>query len=371
MPFALSRLALWIDRRHDAGLAERGWPATQPSYRALAQLIAVQLLAGTLVALVLAGVAPPGNMNGTALAGLATLGAAGGALLLAIPSATATTIGNATTGLVLLVGASVAAADPVGSWPLLYMWPLLLTALYTSPERLLTNCVLAIAGFAAALFAAGGSETALHDFAAFAAAVAVSVAVVRRLRLRVAVLYARLDEHTSRDPLTGVLNRAAFELLLHDWLGDGLARRQELALVLIDIDHFAQVNERGGYPDGDLALQHVADLIRREIRKTDTVGRVGGDAFAVLMPSAAGAEAVQSAERIRKTVARRCEECGHRFTLSIGIAGSGVFDNPWAEATRALGMAKDAGRDRVVLAETETAVPDPDPASPGGLSVAA
>lgn len=345
------RLAL----HEDADLLRRGWEATQPTDEALTQAIAVQLLAGTLIALAVAGLAPPGDTNPAALATVATVAAAFGALLLAAP-VTRSTVHTAIAVVSLLVTAAVTVTDPIGLSPLLYLWPLLLATHFVHPGRLVGQVVLAAAGFVFAIAAGAGSQTPVHDFAHVGVAATIGVIAMRRLRIRVAILHAEFTEHASRDPLTGVLNRTAFEQRLHDWLGDGLVRRQQLSLLLVDIDHFARVNETGSYPGGDLALQHVADLVRQTMRKTDSVGRVGGDAFAVLMPAAGSRDAVATAERIRKTVARRSEECGFRFTVSIGVAGSAVFGNPWSAATRALTLAKAAGRDRVVLAETETAV---------------
>lgn len=165
---------------------------------------------------------------------------------------------------------------------------------------------------------------------------------------------AELREIASHDPLTGALNHEAFERTFGAWVGNGLQRRLESSLLLVDVDGLDAVNRAHGHDAGDAALRHLSSIIYGCIRETDAFARLDGEEFALLFPATSGAEAVVAAERIRSEVARRSLECGARFTISIGVTGSHAFSDPWAAATRALSLAKSAGANRVVLAETET-----------------
>lgn len=333
----------------------RGWVATQPKPRTLARLLGWELIGAAVVAVLFAVLPLPTDADAGALAALAAVSTAGGVALLSLRRVSEALFLNSITGLVVLVTVALLVAQPLGLAPLLYLWPLILTAYYASPGRLIGNCVLTLFGFAFALVAGADTDAPVQAFFEYSTAMAVVVFALRYLRIRVAALYSQLEEVVSRDHLTGVLNRSAFERAMQAWLGQGIERQHQVALLLVDIDDFDSINGHG-HDAGDAALQHLADLIRQSTRETDAVGRVGGNQFGVLLPAAQADSAIDIAERIRSTVGRRAEECGHRFTVSIGVAGSAAFSSPWEGAARALSLAKTAGRDRVVRAETETQV---------------
>lgn len=163
----------------------------------------------------------------------------------------------------------------------------------------------------------------------------------------------------ANDGLTGALNRRGFEDELHAELERSHRYGHTLALLLLDIDHFKQVNDTHGHQVGDRVLWTVAAGVCSTVRGVDRVGRWGGEEFAVLLPETATAAAQQVAERVRGLVAGAAVDTeGGRVavTVSIGVA---VAD-PGAEAPstselvaradRALYQAKESGRDRVVVA---------------------
>jgi len=156
------------------------------------------------------------------------------------------------------------------------------------------------------------------------------------------------------DPLTGLLNRAAL-LARFDELEQlaGQGERASLGLLVADLDHFKQVNDRHGHPVGDAVLQDIAYALRKALRAFDLVYRIGGEEFVVLLPGADLEHTIEVGERLRAAVAEnRTGDIG--VTMSLGAAsacGAAVrFAHLYGEADAALYEAKRAGRDRVCAA---------------------
>lgn len=128
------------------------------------------------------------------------------------------------------------------------------------------------------------------------------------------------------------------------------------ALFSLDIDHFKAVNDTWGHPAGDVVLQNVARIIQNSLRKGDHTGRLGGEEFAVLLPSASGDEALMLAERIRRQLEEaiiETPEASIAVTISIGVAllyGHSI-DSVQEAADKALYQAKHNGRNQVSLAQ--------------------
>jgi len=188
---------------------------------------------------------------------------------------------------------------------------------------------------------------------------------------RNAQLYAELLNAAMTDPLTRLYNSR--------WLRDAgerdLARASRdskpLALLLIDLDHFKQVNDGGGHAAGDLVLQRVAARLRATVRGADAVVRLGGEEFVTLLQDcdANGAAVVAEAIRVAIRDIALPEGCGlSRLTASIGIAAypenAGTLEQLLSAADRAMYLAKQGGRDQVAragaAAQTATIVPLPE-----------
>jgi diguanylate cyclase (GGDEF)-like protein len=158
------------------------------------------------------------------------------------------------------------------------------------------------------------------------------------------------------DSLTGLPNRELFENKLVESLAIARNRRSALAVVFLDLDGFKHVNDTIGHAEGDRLLQEVAQQLTDLIREGDTVARIGGDEFLVLLPNVGGAgEAEAVCERILKGIRRDWAVGSHRFRIS-GSLGVAVFPDDGAdaealirEADRAMYRAKDGGRDRYSL----------------------
>jgi diguanylate cyclase len=145
-----------------------------------------------------------------------------------------------------------------------------------------------------------------------------------------------LCELSSRDSLTGLANRRQFELTLAREL-DRVARGGEPALVLMaDIDHFKAVNDTHGHGTGDQVLQQVARALQDCVRPMDTVARVGGEEFAIILPSCAPACGEAVAERVRRRVEAMPIVVGPQQEISVTISLGGAFAPQWVRSSAVL-----------------------------------
>ena len=166
--------------------------------------------------------------------------------------------------------------------------------------------------------------------------------------------HERLKHSAARDPLTGLLNRAGLGELREN--PDALARLDAgpYSLMLIDVDHFKQVNDRHGHLLGDRALRAVADSVAASIREGDVAVRFGGEEILVVLPQTRLAHAAEVAGRVRQQVAGVA--LPFALTVSIGIAGGEPGGDPpeavFERADQALYRAKATGRDRIVVDDT-------------------
>ncbi|MCW8882657.1 MAG: GGDEF domain-containing protein, partial [Sedimenticola sp.] len=127
-----------------------------------------------------------------------------------------------------------------------------------------------------------------------------------------------------------------------------------LAVMLLDIDHFKRINDSYGHSEGDRVLKIVAQSITAALREADILGRIGGEEFAVLLPSTDIDSATKTAERVRSAIEGLHIQVGDeeiQVTISIGIseycAEEGQIDPAMVRADRALYQAKHAGRNQV------------------------
>jgi diguanylate cyclase (GGDEF)-like protein len=159
----------------------------------------------------------------------------------------------------------------------------------------------------------------------------------------------------SHDGMTGVSNRRQFELLAQAEWARFQRYHRPLSLMMMDIDHFKQINDRFGHEAGDKAIKQAAEVCTASTRTTDIVARFGGDEFVALLPETDLAQAQMVAERLRKSIRDRSEADGIVITVSIGIVAATVsmpdFSALMRLADKALYEAKETGRDRVVCLE--------------------
>lgn len=177
----------------------------------------------------------------------------------------------------------------------------------------------------------------------------------------------RLRAMMSRDSLTGLLNHVRFIEQLGIELARAVRNGQPLAMAMIDIDHFKQVNDSHGHATGDIVIRSLARLLKQRLRQVDVIGRYGGEEFAVVLPDTPLPAAIAVLDEIRQTFnAQRFLRSGtmdatntFQVSFSAGVsawsAKSEAAPRPLIEAAdRALYRAKHAGRDRIIGNPPET-----------------
>ncbi|NLM45113.1 MAG: GGDEF domain-containing protein, partial [Clostridiales bacterium] len=128
------------------------------------------------------------------------------------------------------------------------------------------------------------------------------------------------------DSLSGLYNRAVFMDLAQKEFARAKSDNEELSLLIMDLDNFKTINDTFGHAAGDEAIREIGKIIKTSFRKTDIVGRIGGEEFAAVLKNASLEEAKMVAEKFRETVAKRKVVYGEQeisFTISIGVASIG------------------------------------------------
>lgn len=135
-------------------------------------------------------------------------------------------------------------------------------------------------------------------------------------------MLTRVETLAITDPLTGLFNRRRFESILTLEFKKAQRYQTPLSCMMIDIDHFKEINDTYGHKVGDSILKEIGNIIQKAIREVDTVSRWGGEEFAVLVPNTSRENAIQPATRILTGVSRHAfaDIGGKRITVSIGIA---------------------------------------------------
>ncbi len=168
-----------------------------------------------------------------------------------------------------------------------------------------------------------------------------------------------LRDQSIKDPLTGLFNRRYFLDRCRREISDADRRSKPLGLISLDADHFKSFNDTHGHDAGDLVLRSISEVMLDIVDDGDVVARFGGEEFSILMPNKAPAECYDMAETLRIRVEANVLRYGGlmlpKITISIGVASfpqcGRTPQELLTEADRALYLAKDGGRNRVVVAD--------------------
>ena len=167
----------------------------------------------------------------------------------------------------------------------------------------------------------------------------------------------QLQEQATTDSLTGIFNRRHFLELAEREFQRTLRYKDDLSLLMIDLDFFKKVNDHHGHAAGDKVLIGFTDICRKNLREIDIFGRLGGEEFAILLPQTSINEAKITAERLRSLVAQSDMDTGNqklRMTISIGVASLKPEEDKLSavlkRADDAVYEAKRNGRNQAALA---------------------
>jgi diguanylate cyclase (GGDEF)-like protein len=197
---------------------------------------------------------------------------------------------------------------------------------------------------------------ALVGLALAGLAIIILIASLARRRTQLTALNGELARLAAVDPLTGLRNRRAIETYLHDALSAARRHELSLSLLVVDVDHFKNFNDRLGHRTGDVVLAHAARVLDGALRAEDAIGRWGGEEFLVVLPGTDEEGALRATERLRAgLVADQPEGAyanGLLVTVTIGVAEwrGEAMDDLVSRADAALYLGKAAGRDTVQVA---------------------
>ncbi len=215
-----------------------------------------------------------------------------------------------------------------------------------------------------ASLAAGGTASLAADGTGMPKSIMKTVTQIieinERLQIRLSDAELKLEQQAEQmqshvtqartDALTGLPNRRAFDDEMSRRIAQWRRKSETFCMLILDIDHFKRLNDHYGHPAGDYVLRHVAEVLATVLREMDMVARIGGEEFAVVLPSTGAPDASRATERIRSAIASELfhfEQMEIRLTISLGLASVASQDDVVAilkRADEALYAAKRGGR---------------------------
>ena len=170
-----------------------------------------------------------------------------------------------------------------------------------------------------------------------------------------------MRELASHDSLTGLLSRHAFFESAHNYVSLAKRDKSAFSVAIVDLDYFKSINDQYGHPAGDAVLKLFADVVNSVSRRSDIIGRLGGEEFAMILPSTNAGEAYEFAGRLQNAIGKavlKYKDDMIQYTASIGLAShepgsEDSIDTLLTRADQALYQAKAAGRNQTVIYSDE------------------
>jgi diguanylate cyclase (GGDEF)-like protein/putative nucleotidyltransferase with HDIG domain len=258
-------------------------------------------------------------------------------------------------GTVLISGAIYFAGAVTTTYAWFYLWVVLYAAYFFGHARAGLQLVLVGLSYALILLTKPSVHGALESWLVAMGTLTMAAVLFGIVRDRVALLLERLGEAATTDTLTGIANRRGFANQFELELERGERSGEPFGLIVGDLDHFKQINDRFGHHAGDEVLEAVARVLSSRARRIDTVARIGGEEFALLLPSTDARGAFMLAETLRAAVRESPRARG--LTISFGVtsfpADGRTVTGLLRRADESLYAAKALGRDRAVIYSAE------------------
>ena len=213
---------------------------------------------------------------------------------------------------------------PVGSDEMFYLWVTLWAAYYFTRRVLALQVAFILAAYAVTLALIHPGDAGMSRFISLGGLVIGAAIVVRMLSERSERLMADLREAALTDPLTRLANRRALELAFGREAAREARTRRPFALLVLDLDHFKQLNDLQGHKAGDRALVEVADVLRDHARGVDVAARIGGDEFAVLLSDTDSAGMRDVMRRLDRALGEHAHAADWPGAASFGSAVSDI-----------------------------------------------
>ncbi|HEX8856224.1 MAG TPA: diguanylate cyclase [Thermoleophilaceae bacterium] len=332
-------------------------PALLPSSVAIIRALGFSYLGGAALGVALA---LPGTLqvSRSLLLALAVLASVLGATLVLFAKRLPTWVLNVGMAAgVVLIGLVVWLDDPATSdLSLLYVWSGLNGFFFLSRRGAIGQIVLIAVSYTALLALDAGDGFPLDRLLLTLVVVCVAGGLVDFLRSRVERLVAHISKAHQTDALTGSLNAAGFDDLIERELERAQRSGSRMSIVVCDIDRFKDFNEEHGHRRGEDAIRRVAKVLATRKRRIDTLARLGGEEFALVVPDTDEHGAYVLADRVRRAV-RDSFARSSGLTASFGVASfprhGGSSEELMLNAGRAVSAAKQLGRDRTVIFNAE------------------
>ncbi len=241
---------------------------------------------------------------------------------------------------VAVVMADVFSGDHSAGAQMFFLWPVLMAAYLLLRPAAVVVLLGAATGDVIVVGVGSPNPYAVTDAASTIVTLVVLTIAVVTLRQRLDRVHTELADRATHDPLTGLLNRRAFDETLEQAVASSLRNDESLALLVVDLDNLKRINDSGGHAAGDLALEHTAAALTAAAGDGSAF-RLGGDEFALLLPGRDPAAASAHAETVQSLLTP------WGLSVSVGIAGLPGATCPralLAEADAALYSAKRASR---------------------------
>jgi diguanylate cyclase (GGDEF)-like protein/putative nucleotidyltransferase with HDIG domain len=223
-------------------------------------------------------------------------------------------------GTTLITAVAYFSAEDPSPLIFLYLWVFLYSAYFFTTREMLVQIAYVAVTYAIMLTARSPVTRLTAWWLVGMGTLAVAAVVIRVMREHVQGLIARLYDSARSDPLTGLSNRRGFREALDLELARARRRGGQLTVIVGDVDHFKEVNDRSGQQVGDMALRRLAQLLVRGKRTIDAVARVGGEEFALVLPDTDQHGAFTIGERLRSEVRKEFRGDAVPITISFGVA---------------------------------------------------